>query len=266
MRLAILLVLSAACGDVVTPLADAPPAPGDDAATAGDGPPADATIDAPPPCAATLFTRDATTQMLYALNEGTSTLAGDSSGHNRDGRFAAAVSTGPTWTDGKFGGAVAFSGGAGFAGDRIDIPLSPVMVWGAPFSVEMVVKPSATDPDGVIVGVNPAFALWSSTGGRAHWRLNNSGANLLGPTLDPSRWSYVAATYDGSTMRVYVDGVLAGSQALTSTGQNTTATAYLGCAPNDGCYGGLLDEVRVSSVALTAVAIASTASRAAACE
>ena len=258
MRLAILLVL-AACGEVVTPLADAPAAPTGDGATSGDAPPVDAAIDAPP-CAASLFARDATTQMLYQLNEGTSTLAIDSSGHNRDGRFAAAVSSGPTWTDGKFGGALAFSA------DRVDIPLSPAMTWGSTFSVEMIVKPSATDPDGSIVGLNPVFALWSGLGGKPYWRLNGSSANLLGPALDPSRWAYVAATYDGTAMHLYVDGQLVASQALGTVAQTATSAAYLGCAPGDNCFGGLLDEVRVSNVALTAAAIASTAARAAACE
>ncbi len=262
MRLVILLALTAGCGEVVSPLADAPLAPGTDAmdgATAG----ADAAIDAPP-CAATLLGRDATTQMLFSFNEGTSTIVGDSSGHNRDGRFSGA-SAGPTWTDGKFGGALAFSGGTGTAGDRVDIGLSPAVAWGSAFSIEMLVKPSASDPDGVIVSLDPVFATWSVSSS-AVWRLNGSSASLTGAALAATHWSYVAATYDGATMRVYVDGQLAGMQALGSVAQNGPSVAYLGCAPTDGCFGGLLDEVRVSSAALTPVAIASTAARVAACE
>ena len=269
MRLLIPLLLTTACGEVKSPLADAPPAPAIDANGTADGalttdaPAIDAAPDAMP-CATALFARDATTQLLYQLNEGTSTIVGDSSGHNRDGRFAT-VSTGPTWTTGKFGGALAFLGGAAFAGDRVDIPLSPAVVWGSAFSIEMIVKPSATDLDGIIVGVNPVFALWN-IGGKAYWRLNNSASNLFGSVLDPNRWSYVATTYDGTTMRVFVDGQLVGSQALASVGQSGPTVAYLGCAPSDGCFSGLLDEVRVSSVALATTTISATAARAAACE
>ncbi len=263
MRPVTLLVLITACGEVKSPLADAPAAPGTDA-TGDAASSADAAVDAPP-CAAGLFTRDATTELLYQLNEATSTLVGDSSGHSRDGRFAT-VSSGPTWNDGKFGGALVFSGGAGFAGDRVDIPLSPAVAWASAFSVEAIIKPSATDPDGIIVGMNPVFALWSASGGKPYWRLNSSSANLFGAVLDPSRWSYVAATYDGATMRVYVDGQLAGMQAQPSVVQSGPTVAYLGCAPNDGCFGGALDEVRLSSTTLTPAAIASTAARASACE
>ncbi|MEO7095220.1 MAG: LamG domain-containing protein [Polyangiales bacterium] len=265
----ILLVLTAACGEVKSPLVDAPVAPGTDAddapGTTADAPNIDAAPDAAlPACATTLLTRDATTEMLYRFNEGTSVIVGDASGHARDGRFST-VSSGATWTTGKFGGALAFVGGTGFAGDRVDIPLSPAVTWGSAFSVEMIVKPSATDLDGIIVGLNPVFALWS-IGGKPYWRLNNSGVNLFGSTLDATRWWYVAATYDGATMRVYVDGQLIGTLALGSVQQTATDTAYLGCAPNDGCFGGLLDEVRVSSAALSAASIASTATRVAACQ
>lgn len=262
MRLVLLLAL-AGCGDVISPLADAPPAP--DGTATGDTAPADAAADAPR-CGNSLFARDGTTQLLYQLNEGASTLVHDISGHGRDGRFAAAVSSGPTWTTGKFGSALSFSGGIGVAGDRVDIPLSPAVAWGSAFSVEAILKPSAADPDGLVIGMDPVFAVWSAQGGKVHWRLNRSASNLLGPTLDPAKWSYVAATYDGSTMRVYVDGQIAGSQALTGVGQTGPTVAYLGCAPNDGCYGGLLDEVRVSNAALSAATIADTAARAAACQ
>lgn len=264
MRLALVLAL-AGCGEVISPLADAPPPPGDGSLATDAAPTADASSDAPR-CGASLFSRDATTQLLFQLNEGSSSLIRDASGHGRDGRFAAAVSSGPTWTSGKFGGALAFSGGAGLAGDRVDIPLSPAVTWGSAFTVEAIVKPSAADPDGILIGLNPVFAVWVLDGAKVYWRLNNSASNLVGPKLDPGRWSYVATTYDGTTMRMYVDGQLAASQALTGVGQTGPTVAYLGCAPNEACFGGLVDEVRVSSAALTGAQIAATAASALACE
>ncbi len=79
-------------------------------------------------------------------------------------------------------------------------------------------------------------------------------ANAYGAVaLTANTWSYLALTYDGATLRLYVNGTLVGSQA--KTGAITTSTNQLQIG-GDSLYGqyfsGLIDEVRVYNVALSA--------------
>jgi hypothetical protein len=65
-------------------------------------------------------------------------------------------------------------------------------------------------------------------------------------------WHHLAATYDGATMKVYVDGVLTASQAQTGTIATNSNALVLGNQAGYGEYfGGTLDEVRVWNVART---------------
>ena len=65
-------------------------------------------------------------------------------------------------------------------------------------------------------------------------------------------WSHLAVTYDGATMRLYVNGTQVSSQA--QTGSITTSTNPLQIG-GDSIYGqyfqGMIDEVRIYNVALT---------------
>jgi hypothetical protein len=85
-------------------------------------------------------------------------------------------------------------------------------------------------------------------------RLYYSGGSndLAGNIVMPAgTWHHVAATYDGTTLRLYVDGVLDVAAAKTF---NTTANGFLlGYSGNgNGEYlNGRLDEVRIYNVALT---------------
>lgn len=69
-------------------------------------------------------------------------------------------------------------------------------------------------------------------------------------------WTHLATTYDGSLVRLYVNGVQVSS--ATATGPITTSTRVLGIG-GDPIYGqyfaGRIDEVRIYNVALSAAQI-----------
>ncbi len=71
--------------------------------------------------------------------------------------------------------------------------------------------------------------------------------------LTTNRWYHVAATYDGSKMRLYVDGVLVGQ--MNKTGRiktDPTMPVWIGQGPNAYApWDGVIDEVRVWNVART---------------
>jgi endo-beta-N-acetylglucosaminidase D len=72
-------------------------------------------------------------------------------------------------------------------------------------------------------------------------------------------WTHIAATYDGATMKLYINGVLDNSQATTGS---VSANAPFSLARNNAssrCLDGRLDEVRAWTRALTAAEIAANA-------
>jgi len=66
------------------------------------------------------------------------------------------------------------------------------------------------------------------------------------------QWTYVVATYDGGQARLYVDGALDGSRAITMTPSNAADPWSIGRRADGYFADGTLDEVAVYGTALTA--------------
>jgi hypothetical protein len=66
------------------------------------------------------------------------------------------------------------------------------------------------------------------------------------------RWSHVAVTYDGATLRLYVDGRQAASRAITGAIQTPSNPVWIGGnLPYGEHFDGLIDEVRIYDRALS---------------
>jgi hypothetical protein len=69
-------------------------------------------------------------------------------------------------------------------------------------------------------------------------------------------WTHLAATHDGATLRLYVNGVQAASQAVTGTIRTSSGALSIGGNAVWGEYfRGRLDEVRVYNRALSAAEV-----------
>jgi hypothetical protein len=84
-----------------------------------------------------------------------------------------------------------------------------------------------------------------------------AGSSLFGTAaLTTNTWTHLAGTYDGATMRMYVNGVQVSSRA--QTGQIAISTSPLQIG-GDTIYGqyfpGRIDEVRIYNRALSATEI-----------
>ncbi len=97
---------------------------------------------------------------------------------------------------------------------------------------------------------NGGVPAMGGTFGGSDVALNGTGA------LPANTWTHLAATYDGTTMRLYVNGVQVASQAQTGAIATSTNPLQIG---GDSLYGqffqGTIDEVRIYNVALTAAQI-----------
>ena len=150
----------------------------------------------------------------YSFNEGTGSTIADASGNGNTGTISNA-----TWTTaGKFGKALVFNG----IGARVDINDSASLHLTTGMTLEAWVNPSTASSawrDVIYKGKDNYFLEGSSpsggspTGGVTTGTDSSSVDVGYGTSKLPTfTWTYLAVTYDGSTERLYVNGVEVASQ------------------------------------------------------
>jgi chitodextrinase len=191
----------------------------------------------------------------YGFEEGSGTAIGDVSGLNNNG-----VASGTTWsTAGKFGNALVFNG----TNAQVTVPNAASLQLTTAMTLEAWVFPT-TAPTGwrSIVDKNvDGFYLMASTdhgnvpGAGGTW--TNGNKNVFGTAVLPvNTWTHLATTFDGTAVRLFVNGVQVASLAQTVPLATTTATLQIGADAYTGeNFAGLVDEVRVYNRALSAAEI-----------
>jgi hypothetical protein len=71
-----------------------------------------------------------------------------------------------------------------------------------------------------------------------------------GDIVRENTWVHIATTYDGSKIRLYVDGELVATKAATTPPATNAGSLRIGCDGPDGPFGGRIDEVRLYGRAL----------------
>jgi len=173
----------------------------------------------------------------FNFSEAAGTTAIDRSGNGND----AALLNGAAWTAGRIGGGLRFDG----VDDAMQLPNSQTLAFSGAFTVEAWIAPATFDrerffwwtpsammtlrADGTVV---PVAVL---TGGQVGFVSNWSVAAGV--------WSHVAITYDGATLRLYINGMDAGSRPASGTliPSSPPQAALIGGSSG---FAGLLDEVK----------------------
>jgi hypothetical protein len=196
----------------------------------------------------------------WGFEEGTGTTTADVSGHALTGTLANA-----TWAAaGKYGNALSFNGTNAWVtvADNALLHLTTGM------TIEAWVKPAAAGTDWRTAvlkerGTNGlAYALYAADGSNKPpaGYINRNGPDMkaVGTSLlSLNTWTHLAATYDGSTIRLYVNGTQVGTKSAAGTiSASTSPLRFGGNGPWGEWFNGLIDEVRVYSTALTAAEIA----------
>lgn len=188
----------------------------------------------------------------YGFEEGSGATTVDVSGNGNVGTIS-----GATWTGtGKYGNALSFNGTSSLVtvNDSTSLDLTTGLTleaWVYPTAVggwkSILLKPQGT------TGLCYALQGSSAAAGVPSLGLSVSASNLMAPNPLPlNTWSHLAATYDGSTMVLYVNGVQVASQAQTGTLSTSTDALTIGGDVAGEDWAGSIDEVRIYNRALSA--------------
>jgi fibronectin type 3 domain-containing protein len=189
----------------------------------------------------------------YSFDEGTGAIAADATGNGNVGT----LTNGPSWTTaGKYGGALSFDG----SNDFVLVNHSASLNLTNAMTLEAWVYPTSAAGGwhAIIQKEVDAYFLHSSgtgapldptAGGTFSGQLSYFAASS---PMTLNAWNHVAVTWDGSIMRLYVNGAAAATQTRGGTLQSTTAPLRIGGnSPYAEMFQGRIDEVRIYNRALT---------------
>ena len=188
----------------------------------------------------------------FSFDEGSGSTVADASGNGNNGTVA-----NTTWAAaGKYGKALSFNGTSA----RVTVPNAASLQLSAGMTLEAWVNPATTAAAwrDVIYKGNDNYYLMGTTdhSGAPAGGGTFAGANanaFAASALATNSWTYLATTYDGANLRLYVNGTLAATQAKTGTITSSTNPLTIGSDPIWGQYfNGLIDDVRIYNTALSA--------------
>ncbi len=189
----------------------------------------------------------------YGFSDGAGTTLSDVSGRGHPGTLS-----GPTWSaSGHSGGALAFDGVNDFVSiaDHSELDLTTGM------TLEAWVNPSALGTAWRTVlfkeqAAHMTYALYanSSTTRPTGQAYVGGQRDARGPTaLTTGAWTHLAVSYDGATLRLYVNGTQAATLATSGPMAVSTGPLKLGGNAIWGeWFAGRMDDVRVYNRALSA--------------
>jgi hypothetical protein len=198
----------------------------------------------------------------YGFEETSGTTAVDSSGRGNAGTIREAVRTA-----GKLGQGLSFDG----VNDWVAVPDADSLDLTTGMTLEAWVKPTALTTWRTVLmkesASGLAYGLYGNTDtSRPSLNVHSTGGteqDIRGTAaLSTSAWTHLGATYDGATLRLYVNGTQVATKAFTSALAVTASPLRVGGNAIWGeWFTGLIDEVRVYNRALSATEVATDMNR-----
>ncbi|MFX1536458.1 MAG: LamG domain-containing protein [Promethearchaeota archaeon] len=207
----------------------------------------------------TLARTDEGLVLYLPMDENTGSFASDQSGNNNHGTIYGAI-----WTTGKVGSALNFDGNDSYVDCGIDSSFDItsaitieawVYVYGANKDQyqELVAKWHKNDGNAF------AYLLELRPDGRTvQFQPNIAGVGIRSAVsstfINFNEWIFIVGTYDGSTIRVYVNGVETGSNSVSGSIAQSDAPLIIGAhnhTLHKNVLNGKIDEIRIYNRALS---------------
>ena len=199
----------------------------------------------------------------WRLGEASGTTAADASGNGRAGSYLNTPTLGqPGALSGDANTAVAFNGTNEYVQVPYAGPLNPatftVEAWAFVTGGQGTFRSLVTSRD-YAAGNSRGYVLYAGNDNNwQFWTGNGSWEVLDGPAVTLNQWTHLVASYDGASMRLYVNGALASSQAAGYL-QNAVRPLRVASGNTDGAANfflpGRVDEVAVYAGALSAARV-----------
>lgn len=197
----------------------------------------------------------------WKIDEDSGQTINDSSGNGLSGTLgtdSSVASDDPTWTTGKYGSALNLDGSNDFVNITDSANINPVNAitisyWIYPISLGTM-RPISKDDN----GANREYLFQTTGAGAINFGFWNSGgtlnsANSANGVLTANNWYYVSGTYDGTTIKEYINGVLIASTSWAGqTLKDGTANLWFGrFAASQEQFAGKIDDVKFYNYART---------------
>jgi len=182
----------------------------------------------------------------WRFDETSGTNAYDASGNGNDGRLVN-MNPGSDWVTGKVGGALDFDG----SNDYVEAPDSASLDITGQITLAAWIKPESADKNWVVFGKYYVYWLWHQDD---NCRFYAGGTNLdYGFNFTQGVWYHVAGTFDGSTMRFYINGEEKTSQSNSEPISTSDDTLIIGNyqEATGWEFTGAIDDVHIYNSALT---------------
>jgi hypothetical protein len=194
----------------------------------------------------------------YGFDETSGSIVGDSSGNSNSGSITGAARI----VAGKYGGALSFNGSS----NLVSVPDSNSLDLTSGMTLEAWVKPTTLGAfKTVVLKEAPgdlSYGMYASSayGGSGVSRPSAwiAGTDVGATTALPTgAWSHLAATYDRTSFKLYINGTQVASKAFTGAITPSTGALKIGGNSIWGEYfNGQIDEIRVYNRALSPSEIA----------
>ncbi|MCF8448534.1 MAG: Ig-like domain-containing protein [Taibaiella sp.] len=144
--------------------------------------------------------------------------------------------------------------------DYISVSGNTIPLANSNYTIEAWIKPVGSGPRGIagwgnygVTNQVNALRMGSDTTLINYWWANDLIVTV--PNMADGNWHHVAATFDGTTRKIYTDGVLRGQDNPTGHNVPSASNASIGRTFVSEYYSGNMDEVRIWNVARTATQI-----------
>jgi hypothetical protein len=210
---------------------------------------------------------DSTCVGYWKFDEGTGTITKDSSSYGNDGTLVDYIpgnsdgNTPPQWIVGKFDSSLEFDG----VDDFVEIPYDVSLELKSVITIEGWVKTNILDDGGQVI----IHALASGGGNNAVGcgfnvtrfffvlKLNETEQVLqINNVMTIDTWYFITCTFDGSKMRIYINGKIMGTKPISGIINHTKNPWVIGSDRDGGGHdeylNGLIDEITLYNRSKTA--------------
>ncbi len=177
--------------------------------------------------------------------------ATDSSGNSNNG-ISCPSTTGPTTASGKYGNAGSFDG----SDDYVSVTNTTSINLSGNFTISAWVNPTSVGSLNEVIskeGTSAGYYMWIDSNRKIRVGFNTGASEATSTNaISLSTWSHIVGTWDGTNLRIYINGALDKTTAGSSNPAATTNALSIG-AYRDGTsrFTGKIDEARVYNRALS---------------